>query len=278
MCRGNLELAPQDFRRIEKLTKKCDISDIEHYYKNKNGFTLAEILITLGVIGFVVAMTMPVLIANYQKKVTVVKLKKEYSELNSVLKQAVVDYGSTSTWTDWPSDVWNKDGLSEQWVNKYIIPYTKVLKHGDIYQNSKLGLPTVVDLNGGANAATTSYSIVKPDGVIWGFMPNVNNGTGVRVHIYINIPKNKKAVLGKDVFTFVIYSSDKNIVKAWGQGHTRSELMAEGGMPNSSPQNELPNSGSCNKMGRSNSYALPGAACAALIMLDGWQIKSDYPW
>ena len=50
-------------------------------------------------------MTMPVLIANYQKKVTVVKLKKEYSELNSVLKQAVVDYGSTSTWTDWPSDV-----------------------------------------------------------------------------------------------------------------------------------------------------------------------------
>ena len=50
---GNLELAPQDFRRIEKLTKKCDISDIEHYYKNKNGFTLAEILITLGVIGVV---------------------------------------------------------------------------------------------------------------------------------------------------------------------------------------------------------------------------------
>ena len=245
---------------------------------DKYGFTLAEVLITLGIIGIVVAMTMPALIANYQKKVTVVKLKKEYSELNSVLKQAVADYGSTSTWADWPSDVWNTDGLSEQWVNKYIIPYTKVLKHGDIFQNSKLGLPTVVDLNGGANAATTSYSIVKPDGVIWGFMPNVNNGTGVRVHIYINIPKNKKAVLGKDVFTFVIYSSANDIVNAWGQGHTRSELISEGPMPNSTKKNGLPSAGSCNKKGSSHSYVVPGAACSALIMLDGWQIKSDYPW
>ncbi len=37
----------------------------------KNGFTLAEVLITLGIIGIVAAMTMPALIANYQKKVLV---------------------------------------------------------------------------------------------------------------------------------------------------------------------------------------------------------------
>lgn len=35
--------------------------------KIKPAFTLAEVLITLGVIGVVAAMTMPVLIQNYQK-------------------------------------------------------------------------------------------------------------------------------------------------------------------------------------------------------------------
>ena len=35
---------------------------------NKQGFTLAEVLITLGIIGIVAAMTIPTLVANYQAK------------------------------------------------------------------------------------------------------------------------------------------------------------------------------------------------------------------
>ena len=34
----------------------------------KRAFTLAEVLITLGIIGVVAAMTIPTLISNYQKK------------------------------------------------------------------------------------------------------------------------------------------------------------------------------------------------------------------
>ena len=45
-------------------------------------FTLAEVLITLGIIGVVAAMTMPVLIQNHQEKVTVTRLKKAYSILS----------------------------------------------------------------------------------------------------------------------------------------------------------------------------------------------------
>lgn len=37
-------------------------------FKNNHAFTLAEVLITLGVIGIVAAMTLPVLIGKYQKK------------------------------------------------------------------------------------------------------------------------------------------------------------------------------------------------------------------
>ena len=40
----------------------------------KVAFTLAEVLITLGIIGVVAAMTMPSLIQNYQEKATVTKL------------------------------------------------------------------------------------------------------------------------------------------------------------------------------------------------------------
>lgn len=46
-----------------------------HFSLKKAAFTLAEVLITLGIIGVVAAMTMPSLIQNYQEKATVTKLK-----------------------------------------------------------------------------------------------------------------------------------------------------------------------------------------------------------
>lgn len=44
----------------------------------KRGFTLAEVLITLGIIGVVAAITIPALISNYQISVNKTKLKKLY--------------------------------------------------------------------------------------------------------------------------------------------------------------------------------------------------------
>ena len=45
------------------------------------GFTLAEVLITLGIIGIVAAMTLPTLVNNYKKQIYVVGLKKAYNNL-----------------------------------------------------------------------------------------------------------------------------------------------------------------------------------------------------
>ena len=42
----------------------------------KKAFTLAEVLITLGIIGIVAAMTIPTLITNYQKNITITRLKE----------------------------------------------------------------------------------------------------------------------------------------------------------------------------------------------------------
>lgn len=47
------------------------------------GFTLAEVLITLGIIGIVAAMTLPTLVANHRKKVLQTQFSKAYSDLNN---------------------------------------------------------------------------------------------------------------------------------------------------------------------------------------------------
>ena len=58
---------------------------------NKRAFTLAEVLITLGIIGVVAAMTLPVLISNHRKQVYVTQLKKSVSTLEQAFHLALAD-------------------------------------------------------------------------------------------------------------------------------------------------------------------------------------------
>ncbi|MCM1339278.1 MAG: type II secretion system GspH family protein [Muribaculaceae bacterium] len=64
----------------------------------KAAFTLAEVLITLGIIGVVAAMTIPNLIANYQEKVTVNKLQAVYSKLLESFRLMVDENGTVDTY------------------------------------------------------------------------------------------------------------------------------------------------------------------------------------
>ena len=59
----------------------------------KKAFTLAEVLITLGIIGVVAAMTIPSLINAYRERVTVTKVQKAYSLLSLAFKQITEAYG-----------------------------------------------------------------------------------------------------------------------------------------------------------------------------------------
>ena len=75
----------------------------------KKGFTLAEVLITLGIIGVVAAMTIPTLISNYQKRQFVTGLQKGYSIMNNALKMALAEdltdnLNQTSLWQALPED------------------------------------------------------------------------------------------------------------------------------------------------------------------------------
>ena len=56
-------------------------------------FTLAEVLITLGIIGIVVAMTMPTLIGQYQKYVLKQQFKQAYTIVSQFLLKAEAELG-----------------------------------------------------------------------------------------------------------------------------------------------------------------------------------------
>ena len=55
----------------------------------KKAFTLAEVLITIAVIGVVATMTIPVLVQNYQKEVYVAQLKKTVSVISQAGQKAM---------------------------------------------------------------------------------------------------------------------------------------------------------------------------------------------
>lgn len=60
----------------------------------KKAYTLAEVLITLGIIGIVAAMTLPALIGKYKEKVTITAVKKNYSMFSQALLMLANEYGS----------------------------------------------------------------------------------------------------------------------------------------------------------------------------------------
>lgn len=62
----------------------------------KKAFTLAEVLITLGVIGVVAAMTLSVLINKYRERQYVVGLKKAVAIIDNAYRLAIYENGGSN--------------------------------------------------------------------------------------------------------------------------------------------------------------------------------------
>lgn len=91
-----------------KATNAQDVFGSDNIIKKPNSlgakiaFTLAEVLIVIGLIGIVAEMTIPTLIVNVNEEVTVVSLKKVYSVLTSAYELAEQENGTPDTWTQNP--------------------------------------------------------------------------------------------------------------------------------------------------------------------------------
>ena len=99
---------------------------------HKNGFTLAEILVSLGIIGVVAAMTIPNLLHDTSKQETVSKLEKEYTSLSQAVKMSEINNGNNSTW-DWGT---SGDAASvKASFDTYWAPYLRISKYCTTYQD-----------------------------------------------------------------------------------------------------------------------------------------------
>ena len=94
----------------------------------KPGFTMAEVLITIGIIGLVAALTFPILIKQYNYKITETRLKKFYTTINQAVMLAEVKYGDKTSWyEDLAGSSIDSDGnpiegssQAEKWFKKYL--------------------------------------------------------------------------------------------------------------------------------------------------------------
>lgn len=99
------------------------------------GFTLAEVLITLGIIGVVAALTIPTLIQKYTNRVVETRLLQFYSSINEAVRLSEIENGDKKYWyKDLSGAVPDEDGNkpeiseSEEWFKTYLAPYMKILK------------------------------------------------------------------------------------------------------------------------------------------------------
>ena len=180
--------------------------------KNKFGFTLAEVLITLTIIGVIAALTIPNLMQRYQEQTTVNKVKKFYSTLSNAYSQAQKEYGT--------ADEWGVNNTTEDASNKIygllFKPYFKISKNCGT-NNSGGCIPNVVykqlnNVNRIPYATTTTwgyyYSLILNDGsLVW-----FRSGDNVFIFIDVNGKKEPNKI-GVDMFVFSIKYNNSNIIQ-----------------------------------------------------------------
>ncbi len=253
-----------------------DVTGVTHCNLfRKKAFTLAEVLITLGIIGIVAAMTMPSLIAKYQKQQTLTQLKKAYSEINQAIRISESSYGTLDSW-----DFRNIDDADERDIyfgENYMFPNIKTVKKclpsssecwtDKIYTIK--GTETSINVKGMSFLTSSGYSVYY-----WLH----RTGNGGWFYIDINGPK-KPNTIGKDIFPFLM---------SWGDAGrpTATECIKKlGFFPKGLDCHPAPSREALMSGIGSNidvpSFACEtgtGGYCGAVIMIDGWTLKKDYPW
>ena len=182
--------------------------------KHKAAFTLAEVLITLGIIGVVAALTLPNLIANYQEKVWIKQFKTSYSILSQAYVQAYNDYGLLEDWgLDAATDKENNYKAAKI-LTSYIKPaqdYGQVGKR--IHKNRYIDLDGRNDGGIGLNGADkNAYIFALVNGAVisitgTGHIGDYSKNMLVGVELDINGYKGPNQ-LGKDLF--FLYLNQKN--------------------------------------------------------------------
>lgn len=176
---------------------------------NKNGFTLAEVLITLGIIGVVAAMTLPALINQTHGKELETGLKKAYSVLQTAYNQMTYDEGQIVNNTNYPSGSFipkfkkyfkiSKDCQYESCEKNFVdeTGTTRVSKNYKTYNNKKM-----------RNSLLDDGQVFFSDGMFI-MIENMSGGNILLITIDVNGYNKKPNRWGHDLFTFQVLDNGK---------------------------------------------------------------------
>lgn len=174
---------------------------MKFYNKNK-GFTLGEILVTLAIVGTISALTMPSLIANYQKTANVTKLRKIYVEMGQAIDLLMTDEGKSSLASTSLNNP-NGDLTHSETAGKFLKTYLNVAK--DCGENNDCFASSYIAPSGGTVSLDCGgYSVITSSGYTV-CMREPHNGYPAFVIVDVNGPDKPNSV-GRDAFSFDIYN------------------------------------------------------------------------
>ncbi|MBQ8459943.1 type II secretion system protein [bacterium] len=231
--------------------------------RGRYAFTLAEILITIGIIGVVSALTIPNLITNYQKRQTAEQLKKVYATIVNAVKLSEIDNDDMSGW-NYPEGLSaNRDWeIAAKFIKQYYQPY---LKGSTLYKFSDLQASYGEDWNRLKNMPGVSNALVLADGTMLSFFFNyVQSSNGGYIWLFVDLNGAQRPnKVGRDIFVLEASPS-----KDYGG----SKII----FFNYQDRNLIDGSDySCNK---NNTGIYRNYYCGRVIQKNNWKIPKDYPW
>src|SRR5574344_697202 len=180
----------------------------------KNAFTLAEVLITLGIIGVVAALTLPSLIENYKERQYIIQLKKAYSTIAQAYEKATWENETPDTWGLTGQDTKDPDiilGVMSQYIKQLKICNASQGCWPQVHYLQQNGVP-----GANINMATTYGKAIINDGMLmYIFSRNMQacNGNRGKIQEYntvcatVTIDVNGYKLpntFGKDTFSFIM--------------------------------------------------------------------------
>ena len=170
----------------------------------KRAFTMAEVLITIGVVGLIAALTIPQLIEGYQKKETVTRLKRSYTLIQQAIRMAE---GENDEFKYWDFSL-----KGEAFFERYL---AKHFNHPIIISTSDLNKKVKrKNLNGTAYYGSTydgsdTVNFLTNDGSLI----TINLNSSIDEGLWVGIDTNGLAnpnVMGRDTFLF-FFSPEKGL-------------------------------------------------------------------
>ncbi|MBQ8458554.1 hypothetical protein IJ541_00465 [bacterium] len=196
-----------------------------NFAQNKTAFTLAEVLITIGIIGVICALTIPNLIQNNFEKRTVSQLREIQSILSQTVRSAEEEYGDVTGW-----GLTGQNEASALIIAQNLKPYLKIAQDCGTVDNKGACFPLVPYklLNKKNNsiiyATNKNYYKVK---LLNGLSLFWRSGNSIEMSNdeYIDFLIDTNGVLppntfGKDVFLFIY---EKHSIKPEGAPNTENQ-------------------------------------------------------